>query len=296
MSQGALHIALGPDGPRIAPPRPLGAEALVLGRTPEEAAELLPRIFNLCRAAQSLGARMALGLPVRPEDSAALAQEIAREHLMRFFVLWPRRLGLSPAALPRPDSLLSAVFGPAGRSPDPATLDDWLASGEGVAPVMAAIAAAFAPGDAVADLPAPSAETLSQPVAQENSPWTRHRNQPLLAAAEKRVGHGPFWRALARLIDLEACASDSLDLAPWQDNGTTYVPAARGTYALSARIADGRVAGFTRHTPTDHMLAAGGALEQSLASLPAAKAHLAPLVIDILDLCLAVEIAEAKDA
>ena len=42
---------------------------------------------------------------------------------------------------------------------------------------------------------------------------------------------------------------------------------------------------FLRVTPTDHMLAPGGMLEGALAALPADRAGLAPLVLDILDPC-----------
>ncbi|TCO70557.1 HupK protein [Rhodovulum euryhalinum] len=295
MTAGALHIALGPAGPGFAAPAPAPVEALVLGRTPDEAAELLPRLFNLCRAAQGMGARLALGLPVGAADHAALAAEIGREHLIRLCVLWPRRLGLPAAPLPGPDTLAGAVFGRRGL-PDPAGFDGWLASGQGVAPVLAAIAAAFGPGEAVADVPLPSPATLAAPVAQENSPVARHPKAPLLAEVARRFGRGPLWRAVARLIDLEAVAAGRADLAPRRHGDWVHVAAARGTYALSARVTGGRVTALARRTPTDHLLAGGGALAQVLASLPPAKAHLAPLVVDILDPCVPVVIREAQHA
>ncbi|MBK1635118.1 HupK protein [Rhodovulum adriaticum] len=296
MTLAALHIALTPDGARITPPAALGVEAMLLGRRAEDAAALLPRLFNLCRVAQETGARMALDLPVPADTAQALTREILREHLIRVCVLWPRRLGLPPAPLPAPADVPGAVFGPAGRLPDPDGLKDWMASGGGVAPVFDAIARAFGPGEAVADLPAPTPETLCRGVAQENTPWNRHRDSALLHTAERRFGRGPLWRALARLVDLDACARGALDLAPSHINGVAYVPAARGTYAVSARVTGGHIAAFTRHTPTDQLLAPGGALEQSLATLPPAKTHLAPLMVDILDPCLPVQIAEAADA
>lgn len=296
MTQAALHIALTPDGARITPPARLGVEAMLLGRPAEAAAELLPRLFNLCRVAQETGARMAVGLPPQPDTGRALAQEILREHLMRFFVFWPRRLGLAPAPLPDPKALRRLVFGPSGRAPGPDGLDGWLASGGGVAPVFDAIARAFAPGEAVADLPEPTRETLCEAVAQENSPWDRHRGNGLLRAAERRFGRGPLWRALARLVDLDAVARGPRGLVTRCSGGVAYVPAARGIYAVSARVHAGRIAAFARHTPTDHLLAPGGALEQSLASLPPAKLHLVPLVVDILDPCLPVQITAAAHA
>ncbi|GAA0309809.1 HupK protein [Rhodovulum strictum] len=296
MSLAALDIALTPGGVRIRPPVPAPVEALLLGRTPLEAAELLPRLFNLCRAAQGMGARLALGLPLGPQDHAALGCEILHEHLARFCVLWPRRLGLPPAPLPGPGALGAAIFGPAARLPDPDDFPRWLAAGAGVAPVLAAIADAFAPGEAVADLPAPRPETLVAALAQENTPAARNADAPLLSATESRFGRGPLWRALARLADLDALAAGRADLAPRRQGNWVFVPAARGCYALSARVGAGRVTAFARMTPTDHLLAPGGALAQALATLPPARAHLAPLVVDILDPCIAVTIREAQNA
>jgi hypothetical protein len=292
----ALHIALAPDGPAIRRPAPPPVEALLLGRTPEEAAAMLPRLFNLCRAAQGLGARIALGLAARPEDIAALRQEILREHAIRLFVLWPRRLGLPAAPLPKPGDLRQAVFGPGQAPPDPAGLRAWMAAGAGVGRVFQAIADAFAPGEAVAHLPAPTAVSLGRAVAQENSLWARHPNAPLLDAVEAEWGRGPLWRALARLVDLDACLRGALDLEPRSQDGLTIVAAARGSYALSARVADGRVTAFARHTPTDHLLAPGGAFDQAFATLPAARQDRAPLLVDILDPCVPVDIVEAAHA
>lgn len=56
------------------------------------------------------------------------------------------------------------------------------------------------------------------------------------------------------------------------------------------------VTALSRVTPTDHLLAPCGALALSLASLPAAKAGLAALVIDILDPCVAVSVQELAHA
>ncbi|MEM6677592.1 MAG: hypothetical protein AAF675_06950 [Pseudomonadota bacterium] len=72
---------------------------LVLGRPVDAVAALLPRLFNLCRAAQTVALRAALGLPPDP-DGQPIATEVARDHLMRFHVLWPRLLGQVPAPLP----------------------------------------------------------------------------------------------------------------------------------------------------------------------------------------------------
>jgi hypothetical protein len=78
--------------------------------------------------------------------------------------------------------------------------------------------------------------------------------------------------------------------------GRALVPAARGLYAVAARVEGGRVAAFARVTPTDHLLAPGGVLDRSLAALPADRGALAPLLLDILDPCSPVQVMEAEDA
>ena len=56
------------------------------------------------------------------------------------------------------------------------------------------------------------------------------------------------------------------------------------------------VTALSRVTPTDHLLAPGGALALSLARLPAATAGLAAVVVDILDPCVAVSVQELVHA
>ncbi|WBL32007.1 hypothetical protein O5O51_09630 [Sinirhodobacter sp. HNIBRBA609] len=289
-----IHLAVseGRVSPAITSATAVPVATMMIGRAPEEVAALMPRLFNLCGVAQGLAARLALGLP--HEGGGDLGREILRDHLAKLCLHWPHLLGLAPAPLPEGWSaggapLVTAVWG--GARPTHAA--DWLASGRGVAPVLAALAASFAPGEAVAQVPA-----LTAPLsvtAQENSPAGRSADDPLMAQIARDFGRGPLWRAFGRLVDLARMAE-----APPQADliaaGTALVPAARGTYALTAHQTDGRVTAFGRVTPTDHLTAPGGALEQSLARLPAAKLSLARLVVDILDPCVPVEIAEVSHA
>ena len=53
---------------------------------------------------------------------------------------------------------------------------------------------------------------------------------------------------------------------------------------------------FSRITPTDHLLAPGGVLAQCLATLPADRAGLAPLMLEILDPCSPVRLEEVAHA
>ncbi|MFC2969623.1 hydrogenase expression/formation protein HupK [Acidimangrovimonas pyrenivorans] len=275
----------------------LPVERLILGRPVAEAAETLPRLFNLCRAAQEAAARLALELPPLETTPETLRGEILREHLRRLLFAWPRRLDLPARPLPRKGDEAVALFGPSGRCP--ATPDDfaaWRAEGQGTAPLLSAIAEAFAPGEAGTDLPATTPETAFAGSPQENATAGRHPGQPLLTALAASHGKGPLWRAAARLVDAEACLTGPLPAPRRLADGTAVTPAARGLYAIRAQAENGRVTHFQRVTPTDHLLAPGGALQASLASLPAAKAHLAPLVVDILDPCLPYELREVADA
>ncbi|WP_210528152.1 hydrogenase expression/formation protein HupK [Rubellimicrobium arenae] len=280
----------------------LPVEALLLGKPAEEAAALLPRLFNLCRAAQGLAGRVALGLPA-PEGAAGdLRREIARDHLMKLHLAWPAYF--ARAAMPLPPDWVSgsraareALFGPPGRMP--ATLADlgaFLASGHGIAPTLSAISGCFRPGEAVTPaLPLVEPATAHEVRAVENSVAARQAAHPLMRVVEAGWGRSPFWRALGRALDLEACLNDALpgvEAGP----GRVAVPAARGLYVVTARVSQGRVAAFARVTPTDHLLAPGGVLDLALATLDPTRAALAPLVLDILDPCSPVRLREADHA
>lgn len=289
---GALRITLTPAGPRIFRPAALPVARLLRGRDAREVAEMLPRLFNLCGAAQGEAARLALGLGTDDRDEDATRREVLRDHLAKLFIAWPRLLGLAPQPLPanwaeggRP--LSRAIWGHAEM---PGDLRRWLGWDEGVAPVLSAIAETFSKGEAEAALP-----VLSHPfavTAEDNSPAARVADHPLMQEAEARFGRGPLWRALGRAVDLQAAIEDVFG-AESPAPGRATAPAARGTYAIEVALHDGRLTDLTRITPTDHLLAPGGVLERSLATLPADKARLAPLVVDILDPCVPWEVADA---
>ncbi|KEO55984.1 hypothetical protein TP2_00260 [Thioclava pacifica DSM 10166] len=275
----------------IAPPVPSPVEAMMLGKSPQEVASLMPRLFNLCGVAQGLAARLALGLDAGGSDPR---REILRDHLAKFCLRWPQLLGLSPQALPANwsqggETLRLWLWG--GEPPE--DIWRWLASGEGVSGVLQVIADRFAPGEAVAELP-PLTNPISL-IAQENSPAGRVSNDPRMRMIEDRYGRGPLWRALGRAIDLDRLCQDA-PISKLYSKGLAVVAAARGSYALQAQASDGRVTMLSRVTPTDHLLAAGGVLERSFATLPACKADLAPLLVDILDPCVPVLMKEAANA
>lgn len=280
------EIAQGPSVP---------VERLILGRPAAEAAATLPRLFNLCRAAQAAAAHLALGLPL-PDDGGRLAAEVLRDHMVKLFLTWPRHLGLPARPFPTTGEAPRALYGSAGHFPEtPAAFARWIVAGEGAAPLLAAIRAAFAPGEAVATLPDTTPETALSPLAQENSTALRHPGHPVLDDLAQAWGRGPLWRAASRLIDAGACLAGRLPEPRLLPDGTAVTPAARGQYAIRASVDDGRVTAFARMTPTDHLLAPGGTLARSFASLPATNAALAPLLLDILDPCVTTSLTQVME-
>ncbi len=290
-------------GLRPEPSAPLPVVDLILGQSVEEAAALLPRIFNLCRTAQQAAARLAFGLPMAGSGREALHREILRDHLIKFHLKWPGCFG--QAALPLPqgwaeggEAVHRNLFGTSGLMPNTTDeLDHFLAAGRGIAPVLSLIDQSFAPGEAVTpSLPITDADTVFSVSAQENSVAGRHADHPVMRAIAVTKGRGPLWRALGRAYDLEACLNGTLPAWHIPARGCAIVPAARGTFAIRAEVSDGIVTAFTRVTPTDHLLAEGGILAHTLATLPDGKAGYAPLIMDILDPCSPVRLREVGHA
>ncbi len=284
MSASAAIVSFGPHGATLAAATPLPLEALLLGQTVARAAELLPRLFNLCRAAQTAAAHLALGLPVAADP----APEIVRDHTLKLCILLPRSFGLPPVAVPAD---AADLLGPDGLPGQTADLPHWQAP---LAPLVARVAAAFPPGVACsAALPAPP-DPLADG-AYENSAAGRQAQHPLLRSIEASHGRGPLWRLCGLLADLHAALCGGLP-APGLADGIATVPAARGSYALRLSQRNGLITGVARRTPTDHMLATGGALLQALSALPPALRGLAPQVIALHDPCIPVTLREVQHA
>ncbi|MDD9730508.1 hydrogenase expression/formation protein HupK [Mameliella sp. AT18] len=265
---------------------------LVIGKPAAEAAELLPRLFNLCRVAQGVAARAAFGLPLPTGWQDDLRAEILREHVAKLCLRWPALVSLPPLALPRDWQAGNAetrrvIFGPAGQMPEtPEQFRAFLEAEQGCARLLRAISRLFAPFEACRTaLPAPGVGGFFGPRVTENSTATRQAAHPVLQDIETRWGRGPLWSATALACDLQAVLDGRLPAAVIS-RGCAVVPAARGLYGITASVEHGRVTAFARQTPTDHLLAPGGALEQSLASLRPARAQaLGPLVLSLLDPC-----------
>lgn len=273
-------------------------EQLVLGRPVEEAAEMLPRIFNLCRGAQEVAVRLGFGLPQRDGWAERLAQEIARDHALKLGVLLPSRLGLPPLKVPADHGdLPQALYGENGFPQDGKSFETFLTGDCGIAPVLRAVDRAFGPAEAVsAGLPLVDANSAGRIVPVENSMAARHHDHPVMRHVAQTRGQGPLWRLVGRALDVGSALWGCLP-APRRIADTVLVPAARGLYAVRAQTTDGRVTAFGRVTPTDHLLAPDGVAAQSLATLPPNKSALAPLLLEILDPCVPVTLkGGAQDA
>ncbi len=286
MTLGAAQILAGSAGWRLDRQPGPDLAALVIGRPVEEVAALLPRLFNLCRMAQSTAACLALGLPGEGDPGA----EVIRDHLAQIFVTLRRAFGMAPL---RPD--VAGVFGPAGGLPrDPGELTGWMSADIPAADLARAVVQCFPTGMAVCrPLPAPQGAMTG---AFENSPAGRQASHPLLRAIEADQGRGPLWRYLGMLADLEAALAGQLPAPRRLPDGTAVVQAARGAYALRLAQSAGRVTDMTRVTPTDHQLAPGGALEQALAGLPTHRADLALRLVALHDPCILVTLPEVCHA
>ncbi|MFB2530751.1 HupK protein [Paracoccus sp. p4-l81] len=274
---GGLTLDWRPMGPaRITLRRSLPVEALLLGRPVDQAGPMLARLFNLCGAAQETGLRLALGLPA-PVD--ALRADIIRDHMARLAVIWPRLLGLAVQPVKPPAAI---------DLPAPGQMAAWLTSGQGFAPLMAAIRAAVPRGDW--HLPDPTPAALACRAACENTPAGRRADHPLLAGQPRDL----FWRAMGRLVDLAKVLAGDLPPARSPAPGLAILPAARGAYHLRAAQVAGILTALDRITPTDHITAPGGLVERALSGLPDRAA--ADLALAILDPCLPVHLTGAVHA
>ena len=282
---------------------PLPIEKMVRGKNRREVVQLLPRLFNLCRAAQGMAARLALGMP-DADDTRTLRQEILRDHVLRLTMILPGHFGCGPIRLPGGwqaggSELAETLFGPVQRLPDtPEALDAYRRSHQGMSPLFGQVDEMFRAKEAVtARLPFVSKQTALDRTAQvENSCAHRVHTHPVVADVEQRHGRGPYWRVVARAYDLQAILDGAPLLSYSPEPGVAQVAATRGLYAVRAETEGEIVTAFERVTPTDHLQAKGGVLDQTLASLPADRAALAPLAMDILDPCTPIRVREATHA
>lgn len=289
------------------------AERVLLGRAPEEAAALIPRLYNIGAAAQGAAASAALGLGGGNAD--AIRAEIAREHGLFLFHHLPTAFGeprdsegLAVLRTQDPARLPAYLFN--GHAPADLSLgelDALLAQGETLATRSLARVAALDPAWARADLPALTlveaeaafADDTASP-ARDATLLSRVRGAPLLANLIARDGPSLFVRLLARVLDLCACLAPSTPdaLSGARPHGIGFAQAARGTLVHRARVTEGRVVSYKMLAPSRWTLAPGGLLERMLDAIPARveAGLIARLSLLAVNPCVAVRLAGHPEA
>lgn len=264
----------------------------LVGRRAEEAALLIPRVFNLCASAHAEAARAALGLSAGDAEGGGLSwQERLRDHAVAVFCDWPALLGGTPDR--------DALKGLAGGSADAMgalrsrllgieidladgtvrTLDRWLSGGaSATARLLARLRATLDPAWGRAELPTPELADVvaalaagAPTVPRETTAADLWRATPMLAELVAREGMSLFVRMLARLLDLLACIdgrTSSGDHLRSPGAGIGLARAARGLLAHRARVVGGIVTEYRILSPSAWNLAEGGLLERMLAALP----------------------------
>lgn len=288
MSLGSASLVAHPLGWRIDRQPGPDLAAYLQSRPVAEAAELLPRLFNLCRMAQSSAARLSLGLPATEGDPAA---EVIHDHMARLFVTLRRAFDLAPLIPPR---ATPNVFGPLNQLPrDPGGLTEWFMTDNPLAELGRAVQAG---------LPLPFGQTPNLPGAapqtgaMENSPAQRQAHHPLMQTLAHAQGRSPLWRFAGLLVDLQAALSGALPAPRLFAGGMAQVEAARGTYFLRIGQQSGRVTDLTRITPTDHQLAPKGALELALTQVPTDRPDLVSRLVALFDPCIPVTVPQVHHA
>ena len=283
---------------RVEAPDIPAADAAVAGQPIAAARALLEQARGPYHAAQMAAFDLATG---RRPDAAAQSREMRREHLTQIFMAWPHALGLRPTFdqswLTDDDRVMRALFGAPARVPtNDFDTAGYLGSEDGIAPLLRLIGDLFGPRTAVADgLPLIDADTAFRPAPVENSCAARQAASPAMDYVEAMYGRGPLWRATGRVVDLARMLTAEtpprpVTIAP----GQILAPSARGYVALRIETEGERVTSFARVTPSDHLLAKGGALEVMLARLPAERGGLVPLLMTLIDPCRPVSVEPVR--
>ncbi|MBS7537524.1 hypothetical protein [Ancylobacter lacus] len=288
----------------------------LVGRPADEAAMLIPRVFNLCASAHAEAARRALGLPPGPDADASARQERLRDHAVAVFCDWPVLLGgaadreaLKGLAGGLPDTMRALRRHLLGDETDLVgggvrTLERWLSQGATpTARLLARLHGLLDPAWGRAELPVPepadivaSLETGRAPEPRETTAADLWRGTPLFSELTAREGMSLFVRMLARLIDLVACL-DATGALPGAcprvpAAGIGLVRAARGLLAHRATVSAGVVTDYRVLSPSAWNLAEGGLLGRMLAALPLGDRNpmLARLVLTCVNPCVPVRL------
>ncbi len=318
---GGLAITLGRRDGRIVadvtPPPSLPLDRFLAGKSAEEAARLVPLIFNICAAAQEAAVRSALNLAISDDLEHKIAAETLREHVAKLCLVWPtalgqaagrEALGLAGKALESEEaaqSLARAIFAPLASAPEEWTaLEAWMTAGQTApAKAFATVAREWDAAWGRVELPLyrPAAavdwtSATQDGQAVENSAAARVADHRLMTEIAARQGQGLLWRMAARLVELGQLLAEGRQAAL---AGPGIAQAARGAMLVEASADETGVTAFRRLSPTDFALAPGGLMASGLASLPVeAEAPLgavAQMLIETVDPCVAtsLELADA---
>ena len=254
----------------------LSAARLLIGRSRAEAMRLVPLVFNLCPAAQSTAAAVAMGLTPEADADLRIAVETLREHVLVMLREWPAALGrpsqtemlggLTVASLPgRLDHLERVLF----CSSADFVLQDfeaWLSQSRASTASDLATVARWpkAPGQVACEDPTFVGRVLPQPAMKR------------IVEAE---GITLFARMAARVIEAASLISEirSGNIASRHGairDGEGWVEAARGRLTHSVRLSNGLIESYCIATPTDGMTGDGTFLEVLLRSASQAPAAL----------------------
>ncbi|WP_454915106.1 nickel-dependent hydrogenase large subunit [Xanthobacter sediminis] len=292
------------------------------GRPVDEAARLVPRIFNLCGAAHGFAAARALGLN-SAADAGAMARESVRDHALAILHGWPSlldgtpdRAALRALAQAGPEAALAlavALVGGrlAGRDFGGLTraeLSVWLCAGEtATARILSRLRREIDPAEGRAGLPELTAVDLVHALAdgpertggapqnalplRETGALGRVAGTPLFATLIADEGPSLFVRLLARLADLIALLAVPTLARPDAPAGMGLADAARGLLGHQARVENGHVSRYRILSPSAWNLAPGGLLERAVAALDPASPQapvLAHFVVSAVNPCVPV--------
>lgn len=282
---------------RVAKPPRLSIDEMMRGQPVAAAEGILLQHASYTNAPLLLAARRVFDLPVTPAMQDDMRQEILRDHVLKLWITLPTHFGLAGAPLPPREGagdhiVAEALFGPAGAPPPtPDAYERFLQSDRRMGALLRKIDRCFEAGEAATGKLDPftsSSGLVAAPL--ENSLAQRHLLHPVMRHIAETRGRGPLWRTTARIYDAYACLRDRLPLAHAPAAHRVCVPVSQGSCLIEARAQAGRIARFRIVAPDDHLLANGGILDRMFDTLPAIKEGLVPLLLDIVDPSVALEV------
>lgn len=266
--------------------------ALLVGRPPAEAMDIVGQVFAICHMAQRSAASLALFgcLPVDMRDM--LAAEIVREHSLRILLDWARGLGEAPnrEVAMRINTLSRDEHGV--RQAAALACDTILGMGSDEFLNLSADAAErwIADSDTIAARFLAASRNVRDVPFLSDTPGLlrRHGENPLV----RTCAAGSLARVhMARLVDLafHARSGDAVR-AVSLGAGMGWVECSRGRLVHEADVENGMVTAYRISSPTERQFGAGGLASRWLSALsPAdmgARLEAARRMVQALDPCV----------